>query len=88
MPVADASNMPDKAVSAMPFELAMRELEEIVKKLESGTLSLEDSIVAYERGEALKQRCDDLLKAAEARIEKISLGADGRPKGVEPLDAG
>ena len=86
--MTDASSTPDKAVSAMPFELAMRELEEIVKKLESGTLSLEDSIVAYERGEALKQRCDDLLKAAEARIEKISLGADGRPKGVEPLDAG
>ena len=86
--MTDASSTPDKAVSAMPFELAMRELEEIVKKLEGGTLSLEDSIVAYERGENLKQRCDDLLKAAEARIEKISLGADGRPKGVEPLDAG
>lgn len=85
-PVPDPKT--EQPVAAMPFEEAMRELEEIVKRLEAGTLSLEDSIVAYERGEHLKQRCDDLLKAAEARIEKISLGPDGKPKGVEPLDAG
>ena len=76
------------AIAAMPFETAMKELEDIVKKLEGGSLSLEDSIVAYERGEHLKARCDALLASAEARIEKISLGADGKPKGVEPLDAG
>ena len=80
--------MTDAAIADMPFETAMRELEEIVKKLEAGSLSLEDSIVAYERGEYLKARCDALLAAAEARIEKISLGPDGRPKGLEPLDAG
>ena len=72
----------------MPFETAMKELEEIVKKLEAGSLSLEESIVAYERGEHLKARCDALLASAEARIEKIALGPDGRPKGVEPLDEG
>jgi exodeoxyribonuclease VII small subunit len=77
----------ETAIADMPFETAMKELEEIVKKLEAGALSLEDSIVAYERGEHLKARCDALLAAAEARIEKISLGPDGKPKGVEPLDA-
>ena len=76
------------AIATMPFETAMKELEEIVKKLEAGSLSLEESIVAYERGEHLKARCDALLASAEARIEKITLGADGRPKGVEPLDEG
>lgn len=76
------------AIATMPFETAMKELEEIVKRLEAGSLSLEESIVAYERGEHLKERCDALLASAEARIEKITLGADGRPKGVEPLDEG
>lgn len=76
------------AIADMPFETAMKELEEIVRKLEAGSLSLEESIVAYERGEHLKARCDALLAAAEARIEKISLGPDGKPKGVEPLDGG
>lgn len=75
-------------IATMPFETAMKELEEIVKKLEAGSLSLEESIVAYERGEHLKARCDALLAAAEARIEKIALGPDGKPKGTEPLDAG
>ena len=51
-------------------------------------LSLEESIVIYERGEALKKHCDDLLKRAEARIEKITFGADGKPKGTAPLDLG
>ncbi len=75
-------------IANLPFEDAMRQLEEIVRKLESGALTLEDSIAAYERGEALKGRCDQLLAAAEARLEKITLGADGKPTGVEPLDAG
>jgi exodeoxyribonuclease VII small subunit len=73
-------------ISALPFEDAMRQLEDIVRKLEAGALTLEQSIEAYARGEALKARCDELLKAAEARIEKIALGPDGRPKGTEPLD--
>ena len=45
-----------------------------------------DSIRLYERGEALKARCDELLRNAEMRIEKITLSADGKPKGVAPLD--
>ena len=45
-----------------------------------------NSIRLYERGEALKKRCDELLKNAEMRIEKITLAADGGFKGVVPLD--
>ena len=70
----------------LPFEAALAELESIVEKLENGAVALEDSIKIYERGEALKAHCDKLLKNAEMRIEKITLGADGKPKGVEPLD--
>ena len=81
---ADAAPKPD--VSAMPFEAALAEFEGIVDQLEKGAVSLDDSIRLYERGEALKARCDELLKNAEMRIEKITLSADGKPKGVAPLD--
>ncbi|GAC1334941.1 MAG: exodeoxyribonuclease VII small subunit [Beijerinckiaceae bacterium] len=74
------------AIASLPFEAAMKELEDIVERLEKGNVPLEESIVIYERGEALKKHCDDLLKRAEARIEKITFGADGKPKGTEPLD--
>ncbi|TDX66536.1 exodeoxyribonuclease VII small subunit [Methylosinus sp. sav-2] len=73
-------------IDALPFEKAIQELEEIVGKLEKASVSLDDSVKLYERGEALKKRCDTLLREAEARIEKITLGADGAPKGTAPLD--
>jgi exodeoxyribonuclease VII small subunit len=73
-------------IDALSFEKAIQELEEIVGKLEKASVSLDDSVKLYARGEALKKRCDALLGEAEARIEKITLGADGRPKGVAPLD--
>ena len=73
-------------VSQMPFEQALAELEAIVDQLEKGAVSLDESITLYERGELLKKRCDELLKNAEMRIEKITLAADGGFKGVVPLD--
>ena len=73
-------------ISKMPFEAALSELESIVDALEKGSVALEESIKLYERGETLKAHCDALLKNAEMRIEKITLGADGKPKGVAPLD--
>lgn len=73
-------------IAALPFEKALAELETIVQKLERGDVALDESIAAYERGEALKAHCRALLSAAEARVEKIRLSAEGRPTGVEPLD--
>ena len=73
-------------IAAMPFEKALQELEQIVSRLESGKVDLEQSIAIYERGEALKKHCEQLLKDAEARIEKITLKPDGTPSGTEPLD--
>jgi exodeoxyribonuclease VII small subunit len=75
------------SVEAMSFEAAMAELERIVGQLEKGDVKLEDSIALYERGAALKARCETLLKDAEARIERIRLNADGKPTGLAPLDA-
>ena len=74
-------------VKTLSFEAALTQLEEIVGKLESGRAPLAESIAIYERGEALKAHCETLLKAAEARIEKITLSRDGKPTGTEPLDA-
>ena len=73
-------------IQKMPFERAIEELETIIKRLEEGKVPLEESVAIYARGEALKQRCEDLLKAAEARVEKITLDASGKPKGTAPLD--
>jgi exodeoxyribonuclease VII small subunit len=73
-------------IAALPFEAAMKELESIVDRLEKGSVSLEESIAIYERGEALKTHCDALLRNAEARIEKITIGANGKVSGTEPLD--
>ena len=77
---------PKPDVATMPFEAALAELEAIVDQLEKGAVALDESIRLYERGEALKQRCDELLKNAEMRIEKITLSAGGAIKGVVPLD--
>jgi exodeoxyribonuclease VII small subunit len=77
---------PHADIAAMPFEAALKELESIVGRLEKGDVTLEQSVELYERGERLKTHCDALLQGAEARIEKIVLGADGAPKGTEPLD--
>ena len=73
-------------VAAMPFEKALAELEAIVQKLEGGNVALEESIKIYERGEALKKRCETLLRDAEARVDKITLDAKGKPSGTGPLD--
>jgi exodeoxyribonuclease VII small subunit len=73
-------------VGQMPFERAIDELESIVKRLEEGKVPLEESVAIYERGEVLKRRCEELLRQAEARVEKITLDAGGKPTGTEPLD--
>ncbi len=73
------------ALEEMSFEQSLKELEDIVSRLEQGNVELEQSIAIYERGEALRKHCDDLLKRAEAKVEKITLDATGAPTGTEPL---
>ncbi len=81
----DGANLPD--VASLSFEEALKALEEIVTKLERGDVPLEESIAIYERGEALKKRCEGLLAQAEERVEKIR-AAEGKAIGTEPFDAG
>ena len=81
-----ATEPDDTAIAQMTFESALAELESIVERLEGGKVDLEESITIYERGEKRKDHCEQLLKKAEARIEKITLKGDGTPNGTEPLD--
>lgn len=73
-------------VKKLSFENALEELETIVRRLEEGQVALEESVTIYERGEALKRRCEELLRQAEARVDKITTDAGGKPGGTEPLD--
>ena len=69
-------------VSALSFEQALKELEGIVARLEQGSVPLEESISIYELGDALRKHCDGLLKAAEAKVEKIRVAGDGSAAGT------
>ena len=74
-------------VDALSFEAALKRLEEIVRKLESGEASLDEAIQLYSEGDRLKQQCEARLKAAQARIEQIQLGPSGAPSGTVPFGA-
>ena len=73
-------------VATLSFEAAMAELEKVVRDLESGNVALEQSIALYERGAKLKAHCEQKLKEAEERVEKITLGAAGEPVGTMPAE--
>lgn len=73
-------------VEKMSFEEAIKELEAVVGQLERGDVALDESIALYERGAALKARCEAKLKEAEEKVAKITLGANGEPTGTAPLD--
>lgn len=78
---------PAPDIAAMSFEDALRALEDVVRKLESGDVPLDDSITLYERGELLRRHCQARLDAAQARIERVVAGPDGTVIGSEPFDA-
>ncbi|MGJ8602598.1 MAG: exodeoxyribonuclease VII small subunit [Marivita sp.] len=79
--------MSDTPVDEMSFEAAMAELEKVVGQLERGDVALEQSIALYERGAALKKRCEAKLNEAQEKVAAITLDADGQPKGTAPFDA-
>ncbi|MCL2715685.1 MAG: exodeoxyribonuclease VII small subunit [Alphaproteobacteria bacterium] len=73
------------AVAKLTFEQAIEELETIVRRLEDGKVPLEESVEIYERGETLKRRCEELLRQAEARVDRITTDASGKLS-TTPLD--
>lgn len=74
------------AIKDLSFEDAMRELEATVGKLETGEATLEESITLYEHGAELRAHCENRLREAEERVEKITLNAGGQPTGTEPAE--
>ena len=73
-------------IAALSFEEALKALEEVVRKLESGEAPLDESIELYARGDALRTHCQARLDAAQARIEAIVVDRDGRVSGARPVD--
>ena len=80
--------MDEPGIETLSFEAALAQLEAIVRSLETGTAPLDESIELYQRGDRLKRHCEQRLKAAQARIEQITLGPDGQPAGTVAFDAG
>jgi len=78
--------MSDTPVAEMTFEQAMAELEQVVGRLERGDVALDESITLYERGAALKKRCETKLKEAEEKVAAITLDGDGQPSGTTPVE--
>ncbi|OCX65808.1 exodeoxyribonuclease VII small subunit [Thioclava sp. SK-1] len=73
-------------IAEMTFEEAMKAFEQVVNQLDRGDVPLDQLIALGERGAVLKKRCSDLLKEAEERVEKITLGMDGQPTGTTPVE--
>lgn len=69
----------------LSFEDALKELTDIVGKMESGNVPLEDSVKLYERGDSLRKHCEQKLADAQAKIEKINVNKDGSLS-TAPLD--
>lgn len=78
--------MTDQPIEEMTFEDAIRELEQVVTQLDRGDVALEDSIKLYERGAALKARCEAKLKEAEEKVAQITLDASGQATGAKTVE--
>jgi len=76
-----------KEIADLSFEEALKELEGIVQQLERGQVKLDDAIASYERGTLLKRHCEDKLKEAKMKVDRIVLSADGTV-GTEPAKIG
>jgi len=63
-------------IKKLNFEEALKALEEIVQELDSGSIDLDKAVEAYEKGNQLKLHCEEKLKEAKIRIEKIEVSKD------------
>ncbi|MFY9287230.1 MAG: exodeoxyribonuclease VII small subunit [Alphaproteobacteria bacterium] len=80
-----AQNLPAD-ITKLSFEEALSDLEKLVKQLEDGKAKLDDAINAYSRGAQLKQHCETKLREAQAKIEQITIGSDGKV-GTTPFNS-
>lgn len=73
-------------IAGMSFEQALKALEDVVRRLESGEAPLDESISLYEQGDKLRAHCQARLDAAQARIEAIVADREGKAAGLRPFD--
>lgn len=81
----NAPSTADTAIADLSFEEALRQLQQVVQRLESGDAPLDESIRLYAQGASLRAHCEARLKAAQAQIEAIVLDRDGVPSGTRPF---
>ena len=72
----------DEPIDKLSYEDALAELETLIRKLETGSIDLADSIASYERGVALAAHCSGLLEETEKKVQRLVLGPRGEPSEV------
>lgn len=77
--------MNNQQIEKLSFEDALQKLENIVRDLEGGRIKLDDAVEAYEQAAALKKLCEDKLKTAQLKVEKIQISPEGNLS-LEALD--
>ena len=70
-------------VSALPFDKALAEFRQVVERLETGNLPLEESIALFERGVLLQRRCERMLTEAELRFQRLVEQAGGKVRALD-----
>ena len=78
--------MSENELNELSFEEALQKLEILVRELESGRIKLDDAVSTYEKAVALKKLCEDKLKNAQLKIEKLEISANGEMR-TTPLDS-
>lgn len=73
-------------VESLSFEDALKELEDVVRRLETGRVKLEEAVAAYERGVALKNHCAKKLSDAKLTVDKLMIDKNGTITGKESFD--
>ncbi len=74
-------------IASMDYEQARDELADVVRRLETGGLSLDESVALWERGELLARRCEQQLAGARERVDEVLRRADREaPAGADPGD--
>ena len=71
------------AAKKQTFEESITKLDEIVKKLEKGDASLDESLALFEEGTKLIKNCSSMLDNAEQKVVRLQKGADGTPQELD-----
>ncbi len=74
-----------EAIEKMSFEEALTALDEIVRRLETGKVKLDEAIEIYEKGQLLRKHCERKLSAARSKIDQITASLNGEAVGLTPV---